>query len=181
MSPRLDQRLPCLVAVAVVVAAGGSPNACAGELATAPGDPPGAVTPSRVLAHAESFLGKKVQVRGRIHVEKYETAEPCNPVTGTGCISPAYTSLHVVTVGEPRRDTNSLDLYRPAAQGGEEPLRCRVIRASEFDCGAYKPDAVAVVSGRVVKHRVPTQQVGHPDGRVEVIQYREISVLLVQP
>jgi hypothetical protein len=38
-----------------------------------------------------------------------------------------------------------------------------------------------VVSGRVLKHRIPTQQVRTSTGSVQVIQYREIYVLLVRP
>ena len=43
------------------------------------------------------------------------------------------------------------------------------------------PDAVAVVSGRVLKHRIPTQQVQTSTGEIQVIRYREIYVLLVRP
>ena len=177
MSPLLDGKSTHVLTLAVVAAVGLSASAC--EHATAPGGIEGAVSPTEVLARAGSLLGSQIEVRGRIHVEKYETLEPCNPATGTGCTSPAYTSLHVVTPGEPRRDNNSLDLYGSVA-GGVEPLRCRVIGENRFDCSPYTQDAVITVSGRLIKHRIPTQQVGTSSGRIEVIQSREIVVLLVQ-
>jgi len=181
MSSLLNRRLRFTLALATVMVVGLDANAGGGQLMGAPGVP-GTLTPSDVLANPESFLGTQIQVRGRIHLESYETAAgPCNPATGEGCISPAFTSLHVVTAGEPRRDTNVLDLHRPTNQGGEEPLRCRVVGPYQFDCGTYTQDAVVIVSGRLVKHRIPTQQVVYPDGRVEVFLYREIYVLLVQP
>lgn len=180
MSPLLDRRLRCRLALAVVMLVGLNGSACGDQLA-APSGVPGTVTPSDVLARPESFLDRQVQVHGRIHVEKYETAVPCNPSTGAGCISPAFTSLHVVTAGEPRGDANALDLYRPAGQGDEEPLRCTVIGEHKFECGAFREDAVATVSGRIVKHRIPTQIVGNSKGSTQVIQYREIYVLVVQP
>jgi len=175
----IDMRLRCRLALAVVVSIGLNASACAAQL-TAPDSIPGSVTPSEVLASPESFLNRQVNVYGRIDVEKYETALPCIPSTGAGCISPAFTSLHVVSAGEPRGATNALDLYRPT-DGGEEPLRCTVIGEYKFDCGVFKEDAVAAVSGRVVKHRIPTQEVGNSSGSTQVIQYREIYVLIVQP
>ena len=60
-------------------------------------------------------------------------------------------------------------------------MKCTVIATNQFDCGAFKQGASAVVHGRVLKHRIPTQQIGTPAGDVQVIRYREIYVLLVQP
>jgi hypothetical protein len=84
-------------------------------------------------------------------------------------------------VGESPSGTVALDLYQAGDQGVEEPLKCKVIATNQFDCGALTPDAVAVVSGRVLKHRIPTQEVRTSTGAVQVIQYREIYVLLVRP
>ena len=180
MSLLLNTRSSRRLALAVVASVGVSLSGCSGQL-TAHSRIPGAVTPSDVLASPESFLNLQVQVEGRIHVEKYETALPCIPDTGAGCTSPAFTSLHVVTTGEPKGTANALDLYRPAGETGQEPLRCTVIGQQQFDCGAFKEDAVATVTGRIVKHRIPIEEVGDSSGRMQVIRYREIYVLLVQP
>ena len=180
MSPLLNTRSSRRLALAVVLSVGLNSSGCANQL-TAQSSIPGTVTPSDVLASPESFLNLQVQVEGRIHVEKYENALPCIPSTGAGCTSPAFTSLHVVTPGEPKSTANTLDLYRPAGETGQEPLRCTVIGQQQFDCGVFKEDAVTTVSGRIVKHRIPIQQVGDSSGRTQVIQYREIYVLLVQP
>ena len=178
-SPLIDRQLRRRLTLVVVVSVGLNASACGAQLA-APSSLPGSVTPSEMLANPESFLNRQVQVYGRIYVEKYELALPCIPNTGADCVSPAFTSLHVVSAGEPRGATNAVDLYRPTAQG-EEPLRCTVIGQYKFDCGVFKEDAVVTVSGRVVKHRIPTQEVGNSSGSTQVIQYREIYVLLVLP
>jgi hypothetical protein len=88
-------------------------------------------------------------------------------------------SLQVVTVGEPPSASTALDLYRADEHGIRELLRCKVVAANQFDCGSLTPDAVAIVSARLVTHRIPTQQVGSSTGGIQVVQYREIYVLLV--
>lgn len=178
-SPLIDRQLRRRLTLAAVLSVGLNASACAAQLA-APGSLPGTVTPSEVLANPESFLNRQVQVYGRIYVEKYDLALPCIPNTGANCVSPAFTSLQIVTAGEPRSATNTVDLYRLTAEG-EEQLRCTVIGQDKFDCGVFKEDAVATVSGRVVKHRIPIQEVGNSSGSRQVIQYREIYVLIVLP
>jgi hypothetical protein len=167
------------MALAAVLAIGLGADACLGQIVGPSGV--GAVTPSEVLASPGAFLDAPIRVRGRVHVVREDTLGPCVPATGTGCITPTSASLQLVTVGESPSGTVALDLYRPGDQGVAEPLQCKVIATNQFDCGALTPDAVAVVSGRVLKHRIPTQQVRTSTGSVQVIQYREIYVLLVRP
>jgi hypothetical protein len=165
--------------VAILIVIGVATSGCG--LPVAPSTPVPALTPSEVLTNPKSFLDKRIEVSGRIHVEKYEDLQPCGPDSPGGCTGPSRTTLHIVTEGEGRRESNSLDLYRTKPDGGEEPAVCRVISAAEFDCGLLKANAIAPVTGRLIKHRIPTQQVGYPDGRMVVLQYREIYVLLIQP
>lgn len=167
------------MALAAVLAIGLSADGCAEQVVGPSGGD--AVTPSEVLASPAAFLDAPIQVRGRVHVVREDTLGPCIPATGTGCITPTSASLQLVTVGESPSGTAALDLYRAGEQGAEEPLKCKVIATNQFDCGALTPDAVAVVSGRVLKHRIPTQQVQTSTGEIQVIRYREIYVLLVRP
>ena len=166
-------------ALAAVLAIGLSGDACAGQVVGPSGGD--AVTPSEVLASPGAFLDAPIRVRGRVHLVREDTLGPCLPATGTGCINPTSASLQLVTVGESPSGSAALALYRAGEQGAEEPLNCKVIATNQFDCGAFTPDAVAVVSGRVLKHRIPTQQVQTSTGEIQVIRYREIYVLLVRP
>jgi hypothetical protein len=167
------------MALAAVLAIGLGADACGGQVVS-PSDA-GAVTPSEVLASPAAFLDAPIQVRGRVHVIREDTLGPCIAATGTGCITPTSASLQLVTVGESPSGAAALDVYRAAEQGVEEPWQCKVIATNQFDCGALTPDAVAVVSGRVIKHRIPAQQIQTSGGAIQVIQYREIYVLLVRP
>jgi len=167
------------MALAAVLAIGLSADACVEQIVGP--SRVDAVTPSEVLASPAAFLDASIRVRGRVHVVREDTLGPCIPATGTGCITPTSASLQLVTVGESPSGTVALDLYHAGDQGVEEPLKCKVIATNQFDCGALTPDAVSVVSGRVLKHRIPTQEVRTSTGVVQVIQYREIYVLLVRP
>jgi hypothetical protein len=164
--------------LAAVLAIGLSAEACAEQIVGPSGG--NAVTPSEVLASPAAFLEAPIRVRGRVHVVREDTLGPCIPDTGTGCITPTSASLQLMTVGESPSGNVALDLYRIGDQGAVEPLMCKVTATNQFDCGAFTPDAVTVVSGRVLKHRIPTQQVRTSTGEVQVIQYREIYVLLVR-
>jgi hypothetical protein len=139
------------------------------------------VTPSDVLARPESFLDSDIRVRGRIHLVRQDNLGPAAPPTGASSNSATSASLQLVTVGEPPGTPATLDLYRTGAQGVAEPVGCKAIAANQFDCDAFTPDAVTVVSGRLSKHRIPTQQVGSSAGDIRVLKYREIYVLLVRP
>lgn len=165
------------MALAAVLAIGLSVDTCAEQVVGPSGGD--TVTPSNVLASPTAFLDASIRVRGRVHIVREDTLGPCLPGTGTGCINPTSASLQLVTVGESPGATTALDLYRVGARGAEEPLKCKVIATNQFDCGVLTPDAVAVVSGRVFKHRIPTQQVQTSSGEIQVIRYREIYVLLV--
>jgi hypothetical protein len=167
------------MALAAVLAIGLSADACVGQVVGPSGV--GAVTPSDVLASPAAFLDAAIRVRGRVHVVREDTLGPCIPAAGSGCITPTSASLQLVTEGESPSGTAALDLYRGGDQGAEEPLKCKVIAPNQFDCGVLTPDTVAVVSGRVYKHRIPTQQVQTSTGEIQVIRYREIYVLLVRP
>jgi hypothetical protein len=176
---RVPLGLRSRMVVAAVLTIGLSADACAEQVVGPSGGD--AVTPTDVLASPGAYLDTEIRVRGRVHVVRHDTLGPCVPSTGTGCITPTSVSLQLVTVGEPPSGTAALELYRAGAQGVEEPLGCKVIATNQFDCGTLTPDAVAVVSGRVLKHRIPTQQVQTPTGEIQVIRYREIYVLLVRP
>lgn len=167
------------MALAAVLAIGLSADACVDQVAGPSGV--GAVTPSEVLASPAAFVDASIRVRGRVHLVREDTLGPCIPATGTGCITPTSASLQLVTVGESPSGTAALDLYRAGEQGAVEPLNCTVIATNQFECGELTPDTVAVVSGRVFKHRIPAQTVRTSTGDVQVIQYREIYVLLVRP
>ena len=166
--------------LAAVLAIGMTADACAQQV-VGPSGGGGAVTPSAVLAAPDSFLDSAVRVRGRVHVVRQDTLGPCGPATPAGCVNPASASLQLVTDGEAPGATTTLDLYRAGAKGVAEPVICGVIAMNNLDCGAFTPDTVMVVSGRVLKHRIPTQQVGTGAGEVHVIRSREIYVLLVRP
>jgi len=139
------------------------------------------MTPSEVLARPESFLDSDIRVRGRIHLVREDNLDPAAPSPGPDSTRPTSASLQLVTVGAAPSAPATLDLYRTGRQGSLEPVGCKALAANQFDCGAFTPDAVTVVSGRLSKHRIPTQQVGSSAGDLRILKYREIYVLLVRP
>jgi hypothetical protein len=166
-----------LVLAAVTI--GLSADACAEQVVRPSGG--ATMTPSEVLAAPDSFLDARIRVRGRVHLVRHDTLGPCDPTAVGGCSSATSAALQLTTEGEPPGVTTALDLYRTGERGVAEPLGCKAVGTNQFDCGSFKQGASAVVEGRVLKHRIPTQQIGTPAGEVQVIRYREIYVLLVQP
>jgi len=167
------------LALAAAVTIGLSADACAEQVVRPSGGD--TVTPSEVLAAPDSFLDARVRVRGRVHLVRHDTLGPCDPTAVGGCSNATSAALQLITEGEPPGVTTALDLYRTGERGGAEPRGCKAIVTNQCDCGAFKQGAAAVVDGRVLKHRIPTQQIGTPSGDVQVIRYREIYVFLVQP
>jgi hypothetical protein len=172
---------PNTLALAGLMVIGLTVEACAGQRASAPSSSREVVTPSEVLAAPDSFLDLPVQVRGRVHIVREDTLGPCPESARGSCTSATSASLQLVTSGESPSGTTALDLYRPRDNGGEEPVSCKVIGTNQFDCGTFTPDTIAVVGGRILKHRIPTQQVGTSGGATQVIRYREVFVLFVRP
>lgn len=131
-----------------------------------------------INANPAAFVGQTIEVQGRIHVETYQSLEPCSE-TDPRCGWPLATTLHVVTAGEPRTVANSLDLYQAGPLGTFVAARCRIVSQTVFDCGTFAKDTMTTVRGRFVKDRQPVQTVGPGGGPPTVLQYKDVYFLVV--
>jgi len=132
-----------------------------------------------IVANPDAFVGQRITVMGRVHIELNRSLEPCQQ-GDPRCGWPVSATAHVVETGEARSATNSIDLYEKKTDGSEVPWPCAIVSSTAADCSPFVADKITTVTGTFVKDRQPVQTVGSSGGgATQVLQYRDVYFLAV--
>lgn len=138
----------------------------------------GILTVPEVYSSPNTYIEKKIRVRGRILAQPHYSAGPCVP--SEPCPPIIDITLHLVNPADPvnQHPTVSLDLFEHTAEDTFKPMMCSFISKDNFDCNPYIQNAITTVEGIFIKHKIPYQTVGTSDGDIKVLKYIDIYIFV---
>jgi len=138
----------------------------------------GILTVAEVHRNRDTYVEKKIRVRGKILARPLYSAGPCFP--SEPCPSIIDITLHLVNPDDPvgHYPITSLDLFEHTAVGTFKPMKCTFIGKDNFDCRQYIQNTITIIEGTFIKHKIPYLTVGTSNGDFKVLKYRDIYIFV---
>lgn len=136
------------------------------------------LTVAEVHSNRDAYIEKNIRVRGKILAQPHYSTGPCFP--SEPCPSIIDITLHLIDPDDPadHYPITSLDLFKHTAVGTFEPMKCTFTGKDNFDCHPYIQNAIVIIEGSFIKHKIPYLTVGTSTGDLKVLKYSDIYIFV---